>query len=216
MTTFTTEDRIAVEQGTPEWHQLRLGKVTASRVADILARTKTGPSASRQNYLIELALQRTTGIIQESYSNAAMEWGTQTEPQARVAYEVNTNNFVDQVAFVDHPSIAWFGCSPDGLVSDRGLVEIKCPNSTTHWEYFKFNRPPQKYVIQMQAQMACTGRQWCDFVSFDPRMPDRSQLLIVRVDRDEAFIAEMEAEIKKFLDEVQTEVNLMKGIKDGN
>ena len=112
MTTFTTEDRIAVEQGTPEWHQLRLGKVTASRVADILAKTKTGPSASRQNYLIELALQRTTGIIQESYSNAAMEWGTQTEPQARVAYEVNTNNFVDQVAFIDHPSICLLYTSP--------------------------------------------------------------------------------------------------------
>jgi putative phage-type endonuclease len=200
-----------IEQGTPEWFQMRLGKVTASRVADILAKTKTGPSASRQNYLIELALQRTTGIIQESYSNAAMEWGTQTEPQARVAYEIKSNNFVDQVPFVDHPSIEWFGCSPDGLVNDRGLIEIKCPNSATHWEYFKFNRPPQKYVIQMQAQIAVTGRDWCDFVSFDPRMPERSQLLIVRVDRDEAFIAEMEAEIKQFLSEVEVEVNLMKG-----
>ena len=212
MTTFTTEDRVAVEQGSPEWFQMRLGKVTASRVADILAKTKTGPSASRQNYLIELAIQRTTGIIQESYSNSAMEWGTQTEPQARVAYEVNTNNFVDQIAFIDHPSIAWFGCSPDGLVSDRGLVEIKCPNSATHWEYFKSKKPPQKYFIQMQSQIAVTNKDWCDFVSFDPRMPDRSQLLIVRIDRDEAFIAEMEAEIKKFLDEVEVEVNLMKGM----
>jgi len=212
MTTFTTEDRVAVEQGSPEWFQMRLGKVTASRVADILAKTKTGPSASRQNYLIELAIQRTTGIIQESYSNSAMEWGTQTEPQARVAYEINTNNFVDQVAFIDHPSIKWFGCSPDGLVSDRGLLEIKCPNSATHWEYFKSKKPPQKYFIQMQAQIAVTNKDWCDFVSFDPRMPDRSQLLIVRVDRDEAFIVEMEAEIKKFLDEVEVEVNLMKGM----
>ena len=212
MTTFTTEDRIAVEQGTPEWFQMRLGKVTASRVADILAKTKTGPSASRQNYLIELALQRTTGIIQESYSNSAMEWGTQTEPQARVAYEVTTNNFVDQVAFIDHPSIAGFGCSPDGLVSDKGLVEIKCPNSATHWEYFKSKEPPKKYFIQMQAQIAVTNRDWCDFVSFDPRMPDRSQLLVVRVNRDEAFIAEMEAEIKKFLDEVEVEVKQMKGM----
>ena len=216
MTTFTTEDRVTVEQGTPEWHQMRLGKVTASRVADILAKTKTGPSASRQNYLIELALQRTTGIIQESYSNSAMEWGTQNEPQARVAYEVRTSNFVDRVAFIEHPNIKWFGCSPDGLVSDRGLIEIKCPNSATHWEYFKANKPPQKYVIQMQAQMACTGRDWCDFVSFDPRMPDRSQLLIVRVDRDNAFIEEMEAEIKQFLSEVEVEVNLMKGSKNGN
>ena len=214
MTTFTTSDREAAQiaQGSPEWFQMRLGKVTASRVADILAKTKTGPSASRQNYLIELAIQRTTGIIQESYSNSAMEWGTQTEPQARVAYEVRTNNFVDQLAFVDHPSIEWFGCSPDGLVSDRGLLEIKCPNSATHWEYFKSKKPPQKYFIQMQAQIAVTNKDWCDFVSFDPRMPDRSQLLIVRIDRDEAFIAEMEAEIKKFLDEVEVEVNLMKGM----
>ena len=212
MTTFTTEDRVAVEQGSPEWFQMRLGKVTASRVTDILAKTKTGPSASRQNYLIELAIQRTTGIIQESYSNSAMEWGTQTEPQARVAYEVTTNNFVDKVAFIDHPSIKWFGCSPDGLVSDRGLLEIKCPNSATHWEYFKSKKPPQKYFIQMQAQIAVTNKDWCDFVSFDPRMPDRSQLLIVRINRDEAFIAEMEAEIKKFLDEVEVEVNLMKGM----
>ena len=211
MTTFTTEDRVAVEQGSPEWFQMRLGKVTASRVADILAKTKTGPSASRQNYLIELALQRTTGIIQESYSNSAMEWGTQTEPQARVAYEITTNNFVDKVAFIDHPSIKWFGCSPDGLVSDRGLLEIKCPNSATHWEYFKSKKPPQKYFIQMQAQIACTQRDWCDFVSFDPRMPERSQLLIVRVNRDDAFIAEMESEIKQFLSEVANEVELMQG-----
>jgi len=210
MTTFTTEDRIAVEQGTPEWHQLRLGKVTASRVADILAKTKTGPSASRQNYLIELALQRTTGIIQESYSNAAMEWGTQTEPQARVAYEVTTNNFVDQLAFVDHPSIDWFGCSPDGLVSDRGLVEIKCRNSAGHWETIKLDEIPKKYWIQMQAQLTCTGREWNDYVSFDPRMPERSQLYIKRVFRDEEFIKEMEFEVKNFLAEVEIEVDLMR------
>ena len=200
-----------IEQGTPEWHQLRLGKVTASRVADILATTRTGPSASRQNYLIELALQRSTGNIEPSYTNAAMEWGTQTEPQARAAYEVETGNFVDQVAFIDHPTIAWFGCSPDGLVGDDGLIEIKCPNSATHWEYFKAKKPPQKYVIQMQTQLAVTGRKWCDFVSFDPRMPERSQLLVVRVDRDEAFIAELEEKVKQFLSEVEVEVNLMRG-----
>ena len=200
-----------IEQGTPEWHQLRLGKVTASRVADILATTRTGPSASRQNYLIELALQRSTGNIEPSYTNAAMEWGTQTEPQARAAYEVETGNFVDQVAFIDHPTIAWFGCSPDGLVGDDGLIEIKCPNSATHWEYFKAKKPPQKYVIQMQTQLAVTGRKWCDFVSFDPRMPERSQLLVVRVDRDEAFIAELEEKVKQFLSEEEVEVNLMKG-----
>lgn len=209
MTTFTTEDRVAVQQGTLEWHQLRLGKVTASRVADILAKTKTGPSASRNNYLIELALQRVTKTIEESYTNAAMEHGIQTEPQARVAYEVATGNFVDQVAFIDHPSITGFGCSPDGLVGTDGLIEIKCPNSATHWSYIKANEPPTKYFIQMQAQMSVTEAKWCDFVSFDPRMPERSQLLIVNVPRDDEFIGNMEAEIKQFLSEVETEVNLM-------
>ena len=201
-----------IKQGSDAWFRMRAGKVTASRVADILAKTKTGPSASRQNYLIELALQRTTGIIQESYSNSAMEWGTQTEPQARVAYEVKSGNFVDQIAFIDHPSIKWFGCSPDGLVSDRGLLEIKCPNSATHWEYFKAKKPPQKYFIQMQAQIAVTGRDWCDFVSFDPRMPERSQLLVVRVNRDEAFIKTMEMQIMSFLSDVEAEVQQMKGM----
>jgi len=202
-------DGIMIEQGTPEWHELRRGKVTASRVADILAKTKTGTSASRQNYLIELALQRTTKAIEPSYTNAAMEWGTATEPQARVAYEVNTSNFVDQVPFIDHPTIEGFGCSPDGLVGADGLLEIKCPNSATHWEYYKAKEPPKKYFIQMQAQMSVTGAKWCDFVSFDPRMPERSQLLIVNVPRDPEFIVYMEAEIKIFLDEVATEVKLM-------
>jgi len=216
MTTFTTEDRVAaVQQGTPEWHQLRLGKVTASRVADILAKTKSGPSASRGNYLIELALQRVTKTIEESYTNGAMEWGTQTEPQARVAYEVATGNFVDQIAFVNHPTIAGFGCSPDGLVANDGLIEIKCPNSATHWSYIKANKPPEKYIIQMQAQMAVTGAKWCDFVSFDPRMPERSQLLIVRVPRDSEFILFMQAEINQFLSEVEVEVNLMEK-RNGN
>jgi putative phage-type endonuclease len=197
-----------IEQGTPEWHELRRGKVTASRVADILARTKTGPSASRQNYLIELALQRITKTIEPSYTNPAMEWGTATEPQARVAYEVKTGNFVDQVAFVDHPTIEGFGCSPDGLVGEN-LIEIKCPNSATHWEYFKAKEPPKKYFIQMQAQMSVTGAKSCDFVSFDPRMPERSQLLIVNVPRDPEFILYMEAEIQLFLNEVAAEVKLM-------
>jgi putative phage-type endonuclease len=215
MTTFTTEDRIAVyngiEQGSEEWLKIRLGKVTASGVADVLAKTKSGVSASRGNYLIKLAIQRVTGVVEESYTNDAMQWGKDNEAQARVAYEVVSGNFVDQVAFVDHPTIKWFGASPDGLVNQDGLVEIKCPNSATHWSYIKDDGPPTKYYIQMQAQMACTGRSWCDFVSYDPRMPERSQLFIKRVMREDSYIAEMEAEVKKFLDEVAVEVNLMKG-----
>ena len=215
MTTFVTEDRIAVyngiEQGSEEWLKIRLGKVTASGVADVLAKTKTGVSASRGNYLIKLAIQRVTGEIEEGFTNDAMQWGKDHEAQARVAYEVASGNFVDQVGFVEHPSITWFGCSPDGLVDKDGLVEIKCPKSATHWSYIKDDGPPTKYYIQMQAQMACTGRSWCDFVSFDPRMPERSKLFIKRVMREDAYIADMEAEVKKFLDEVAVEVNLMKG-----
>jgi putative phage-type endonuclease len=203
-----------IEQGTQEWLELRKGKVTASRVADILAKTKTGVSASRANYLMELAIQRVTGFIEESYTNAAMQWGKDNEGTARALYEAKADVFVDQVPFIDHPTVEGFGCSPDGLVGTEGLVEIKCPNSTTHWEYFKKNVPPQKYVIQMQAQMACTNTQWCDFVSYDPRMPERSQLLIVRVARDDSFINDvMIPEITTFLNEVEVEVNLMKGIK---
>jgi len=200
-----------IEQGTEAWHELRKGKVTASRVADIMAKTKTGVSASRGNYLIELALQRVTGNIEPMYTNDAMAWGTATEPQARVAYEVKTGNFVDQIAFVDHFTIEWFGCSPDGLVGNDGLIEIKCPNSATHWATIKDGKPPAKYVIQMQSQMAVTNREWCDFVSFDPRMPERSQLFICRVERDNKMIEEIQSEIVKFLSEVESEVNLMKG-----
>lgn len=203
-----------IEQGSQEWLELRKGKVTASRVADILARTKTGVSASRGNYLIELAIQRVTGEIEESYTNAAMQWGKDHEATARALYEIDSNNFVDQVPFVDHPTIEWFGCSPDGLVGTDGLVEIKCPNSKTHWEYFKKNAPPNNYIIQMQAQMACTETKWCDFVSYDPRMPEKSQLLVVRIDRDDHFINHvMIPEITAFLEEVSIEVDIMRGIK---
>lgn len=220
MTTFTTEDRLnaykGVDQGSDEWLRIRLGKVTASGVADVLAKTKTGVSASRGNYLIKLALQRVTGVIEDGFTSDAMQWGIDNEAQARVAYEVKSGNFVDQIAFVDHPTIKWFGASPDGMINQDGLVEIKCPNSSTHWSYIKAGEPPMKYYIQMQAQMACTGRDWCDFVSFDPRMPERSKLFVKRVMRDNHFVMSMESEVIAFLDEVEAEVNLMKGNTDGN
>ncbi len=191
-----------IEQGTVEWHLQRLGKVTASRMADVLSKGKSGESASRKNYRTELLVQRLTGQPGESFTNAAMEHGTKTEPLARLAYEVAKGNFVEQVAFIDHPTIANFGCSPDGLVQVDGLIEIKCPNSNTHIEYLSDGKPPAKYIPQMQCQMAVTGRQWCDFVSFDPRLPDDLQLFVVRLERDQEYIEAMEAEVQKFLSEV--------------
>ena len=200
-------------QGTPEWLDLRKGHVTASRVADIMAKTKTGPSTSRQNYLIELAIQRVTGVVEESYKNEAMLRGTEEEPKAREAYELLTETFVEEVPFVKHKTIEWFGCSPDGIIKNSdgtyNLIEIKNPNSATHWSYIKAGEPPTKYKIQMMAQMACTGAQWCDFFSYDSRMPEGSRHFLKRMMRDNTFIEEMEKEVKTFLEEVAEEVKLM-------
>ena len=198
-----------IEQGTPEWHQLRLGKVTASRVSDVMAKIKTGESASRKNYRAELVVQRLTGLPSESFTNAAMEWGTATEPMARIAYEIAKEVLVEQVGFIEHPTIAMFGCSPDGLAHD-GMIEIKCPNSATHIEYLTDNKAPAKYINQMQCQMAVTGRKWCDFVSFDPRLPEDLQLFVVRVPRDDKYIGTMEVEVVEFLTEVEGMVNQLK------
>ena len=198
-----------IEQGTPEWHQLRLGKVTASRVSDVMAKIKTGESASRKNYRAELVVQRLTGMPSESFTNAAMEWGTATEPMARIAYEIAKEVLVEQVGFIEHPTIAMFGCSPDGLAHD-GMIEIKCPNSATHIEYLTDNKAPAKYMNQMQCQMAVTGRKWCDFVSFDPRLPEDLQLFVVRVERDQKYIDSMEVEVVEFLTEVEGMVNQLK------
>ena len=205
-----TESYQEVEQGSDSWLEIRRGKVTASRVADVLAKTKTGVSASRGNYLIELALQRVTGVIEPSFTNDAMQHGKDNEQTARTAFEVAHNVFVDQVAFVDHPTIKDFGCSPDGVIGDS-LLELKCPyQSAVHWSYFK-DGCPSKYYTQIQAQMSCTGAKSVWFVSFDPRMPPRSQLYIEEVLRDEEFIKKMEEEVLKFLNEVEVEMQLMKG-----
>lgn len=193
-------------QGSAEWHQARLGKATASRISDIVAKTKSGPSASRKNYLAELVAERLTGTPAESFSNAAMKWGTETEPQARAAYEFFNDAKVQQVGFIDHPSIPMAGASPDGLVGDNGLVEIKCPNTSTHIDTLLGTSIPDKYVVQMLWQMACTGRDWCDWVSFDPRLPGDMQIMSYRLERDDKRIAELESEAAAFLAEVDETV----------
>jgi putative phage-type endonuclease len=195
-----------IVQGSPEWFAARAGKVTASRVADVIAKTAKGWGASRANYAAQLVAERLTGRVAEGFSNAAMQWGTDQEPFAREAYEYATGAFVDQVGIVPHPSIAMSAASPDGLIGEGGLVELKCPNTATHIETLLGGSVPAKYITQMSWQMACTGRAWCDFVSFDPRMPAHMQLFIKRVERDDVLIASLEADVAAFLAEVSDTV----------
>jgi putative phage-type endonuclease len=204
-------------QGSPEWKALRCGRVTASRVADVVAKTKTGYSASRANYLAQLIAERLTKTPAETYTNAAMQHGTETEPEARDAYCFYHGVTVEQVAFVPHPKIDQAGASPDGLVGDDGLVEIKCPNTATHLETLLGQAVPAKYIDQMQFQMACTGRKWCDFVSYDPRMPEHMRLFVRRVERDDKRIDFLETEIAGFLLEMAVklaELNRVYGEKE--
>ena len=183
-----------MEQRSEEWFAARIGKVTASRVADVIAKTKTGYSTSRDNYMAQLICERMTGQKGESFTNAAMQWGTDQEPFARAAYELKMGVMVDETGLVDHPTIPMAGASPDGLVGEDGLVEIKCPNTATHIDTLLTQTVPAKYITQMQFQMACTGRQWCDFVSFDPKpssaLPPRftcSTLALKRFRREPAI-----------------------------
>ena len=201
-----------MEQRTDDWFQARLGKVTASRVADVVAKTKSGYSASRDNYMADLIVERLTGQKASSFSNAAMEWGTEQEPNARAAYSARTGELVEEVGLIDHPTIPMSGASPDGLVGE-GIVEFKCPNTATHLEYLLADKVLEKYVTQMQWQMACTGRPWGDFVSYDPRLPEHLQMLIVRVPRDDKRIAELEDEVRKFLAELDDKVKKLQELK---
>jgi len=199
-----------MKQGTPEWFAARLGKVTSSRIADVVARTKTGWGASRANYMAQLVAERLTSVPGDTYTNAAMQWGTDTEPQARAAYAFEANHDVEEVGFVRHPSIAMSGSSPDGLIGANGVLEIKCPNTATHIATLLGDSVDGKYICQMQWQMACTEREWCDFVSFDPRMPEHMRLFVQRVQRDDKQIAELEAAVREFLAELDDKVERLR------
>ena len=201
---------MAILQGTEEWFEQRRGKVTASRIADLMAKTKTGYPASRQNYLMQLLCERLTGKVEQGYKSHEMQRGNDLEPEARSRYEIETGEFVEQVSFIDHPRIDLAGASPDGLVGKDGLIEIKCPNTATHIETLRTKKPIDRYYKQMQWQMACTGRLWCDFVSFDDRLPEHLAYFCVRIPRDENIIAEIEQAVIDFLldlEATQAELN---------
>jgi putative phage-type endonuclease len=198
---------VDVQQGSPEWLAARCGLVTASRISDLMAKTKSGWGASRANYAAQLVAERLTGTVAESYTNAAMQWGRDLEPEAAAAYGFFCDQPLTTVGLVLHPTIEQAGASPDRLVGDEGLVEIKCPQTATQIDTLLGEKVPEKYILQMQFQMACTGRQWCDFVSYDPRLPGEMALFVKRIQRDEAVIRELESEVSKFLNEVSTTVS---------
>lgn len=202
------------EQGTEEWLQERCGRVTASRIADLMAKTKSGYSSSRANYAAQIIAERLTNCVQASFTNAAMIHGTETEPEARRAYEFFVDRDVQQVGFVPHPVIPMAGASPDGLVGSDGLLELKCPQTATHIDTLLTGVIPDKYRKQMMFQMACTGRQFCDFASYDPRMPERMRLFVKRVERDEEEIGEIETEVRAFLIEIEERVGKLRELYD--
>ena len=202
-----------MDQRTDEWFNARIGKVTASRVADVVAKTKSGYSASRDNYMAQLVCERLTGKPTEGFSSTAMQWGTETEPLARAAYEAKMDVLVDEVGFIDHPSIVNSGASPDGLVGIDGFIEIKCPNTATHIDTLLSQTVPKKYADQIFWQMACTNRDWCDFVSYDPRLPPDLQLFIKRIPRDDKYIQLLEAEVIEFLTETAHKVAQLLNLK---
>lgn len=200
-------------QGSDAWKAIRLGKVTASRVADATDLLKSGkPGAKRETYMGELIAERLTGLVVEKYQNDLMRWGTAQEPEARALYEFMQGVEVEQIAFVAHPTIAMAGCSPDGLIGEDGLIEIKCPSTSTHVDTLLAQSAPDEYRKQILWQMACTGRLWCDFVSYDPRLPPHMSLFIARIERDDAAIAELEASVRAFLAEIDMKVDALNAL----
>lgn len=203
-----------MEQRSDEWFSARLSKVTASRINDVMSTLKSGgESASRKNYRTQIVVERLTGQKAESYTNGAMQWGTDQEPFARQAYEFFTGNDVVEVGFIDHQTITMTGASPDGLIGTEGMIEIKCPNTATHIDWLLAGTVPAEHLKQMQWQMECTDREWCDFVSYDPRLPVDLQLFIVRCERDDVLLNEIRAAVIKLLSEVDAQVVALESLK---
>jgi len=199
-------------QGTAEWLEIRCGKITASRIADVLATLKKGgEGADRKNYRIELLAERLSGRIEDHYVSSEMAWGTEFEPIARSAYEIATGEIVDTVGFVLHPTFDFAGGSPDGLVGEYGGIELKCPKTTTHIKWMTAGGVPEEHQAQCLWNMVCAERDWWDFISFDPRMPDGLKVYIERMERDEARIKLIEEEVSRFNDEIEAAADKLRG-----
>lgn len=196
-----------------DWHAKRLGKVTASKIADVVAKTRNGWGASRANYMAQLVAERLTGARTEGFTSADMLWGIEKEPQAIAMYCFEQDAEVEPVDFIDHPTIDMSGASPDGCVVGGGLIEVKCPKTATHIETLLTGTIDTRYILQMQWQMACTGAEWCDFASFDPRMPADLQLWVKRVERDGEKIAELEEQVRVFLAELAEKVRRLEELR---
>jgi len=201
-----------IEQRSDEWFKIRCGKVTASRVSDVIAKTKSGWGASRANYMAQLIAERLTGEVADSYTNSAMQWGTDHEDEARTAYEFYQNENVQEIGFVKHQKLE-SGASPDGLVGKDGLIEIKCPNTSTHIQTLLDQKIPKKYETQMLWQLECTGRKWVEFVSYDPRMPENLKLFVRRFERDDERLDEIRAMVADFIGELENKLTALEKLE---
>jgi len=200
-----------MEQRSVEWFADRAGRFGASELAALMAKKGT---ATRDNKIAQKVAERLTGVCEAGFTSSAMQWGIDHEDEARDQYFLASDNYIEDEGFVRHPDPSlydWTGASPDGLVESDGLVEIKCPNTATHISYLRTKKVPSNYMYQMQWQMACTGRKWCDFVSYDPRMPERLQLLVIHVPRDDLMIAKLEIAVSAAIEEVQQIINEIDG-----
>jgi hypothetical protein len=195
---------IDCEQGSPVWLKAREGRITASRIVDVLSYLKKGgESQKRIDYRLDLVAERLTGQAEEHVVSKEMKWGTETEPFARGAYEMHSGVMVDQVGFIVHPTMDYFGGSPDALVGADGVYEAKCPKTTTHLEWMMAGVLPTEHEPQCMTNIAVSEREWCDFMSYDPRLPEDLRKFIVRLYRDDKRIAEIEAEVKRFEESIQ-------------
>jgi putative phage-type endonuclease len=202
-------------QSTADWRLARVGSLGASRIHDVVTRTRSGWAASRASVLADLVCERLTGIPTEVYVTPAMQRGSELEPEARAAYEFQRDVEVELVGLVRHPAIVGSHCSPDGLVGQSGLAEIKCPATRAHLTALLSGNIPERYADQCQWQMACTGRTWCDLASYDNRLPGALRLHVQCIERDEGRIAELEALVAEFLVEVDATIARLQLVAGG-